>query len=206
MLSSAGTQALEDYIRQAVVDEIVQHGVHRATAASIAKRAGISRVTLYRKAGTMERLILDALTAEIGTLLWMSAQEASGDNDLEILVDTIVRFARAMSEDPMIVAILEHDPDLVTPYLISRTGGSRRVLIDASVAYLTYIADDGTVDTENPEEKGFIITQLCVPYALSRPIVEEGVGAERGFEILRVLLMNYLSTGNPAEDNPSNPS
>ena len=53
----------DDALLAAVRDEVLAYGVRRATATSIAHRAGVSRVTVYRRGGGIRQL-LDALVAE----------------------------------------------------------------------------------------------------------------------------------------------
>ena len=53
----------DDALLAAVRDEVLAYGVRRATATSIAHRAGVSRVTVYRRGGGI-RPLLDALVAE----------------------------------------------------------------------------------------------------------------------------------------------
>ena len=61
-----GTGALS---REAVLDAAaacyLQYGVAKTTAADIAKAAGTSRATLYRRFGTHEEILLDAVASSI---------------------------------------------------------------------------------------------------------------------------------------------
>ena len=49
----------------------------RATATSIAKRAGVSRMTVYRRGGGVKQLVLDALSREFDTLLRQALVDAA---------------------------------------------------------------------------------------------------------------------------------
>lgn len=69
--------ATDDALLAAVHDEVIDYGVRRATATSIAKRAGVSRMTVYRRGGGVKQLVLDALSHEFDTLLRHAFLEAT---------------------------------------------------------------------------------------------------------------------------------
>ncbi|OWY59660.1 hypothetical protein B7486_73380, partial [cyanobacterium TDX16] len=86
--------------REAVLDAAaacyLQFGVAKTTAADIAKAAGTSRATLYRRFGTHEEILLEVLTRESEQMLEESAAELV---HLEHPADQVVEgMVRAMGE------------------------------------------------------------------------------------------------------------
>jgi AcrR family transcriptional regulator len=72
----------DDLDRAAVLDAAascyLRYGVAKTTAADIAKAAGTSRATLYRRHGTHEEILLEVLTRESEEMLAESAARLTG--------------------------------------------------------------------------------------------------------------------------------
>ena len=60
---------LSDPVLRAACDSIIEVGVRRTTLADVARRAGVSRMTVYRKYDDLNRLLSALLTVELGELL-----------------------------------------------------------------------------------------------------------------------------------------
>jgi AcrR family transcriptional regulator len=73
----ASVDGSDEALLAAVHDEVIDYGVRRATATSIAKRAGVSRMTVYRRGGGVKQLVLDALSREFDTLLRQALVDAA---------------------------------------------------------------------------------------------------------------------------------
>ena len=69
----------------AVREEVLAYGVRRATATSIAARAGVSRMTVYRRGGGVKQLVLDALSREFETQIAEVVSGARGETVRETL-------------------------------------------------------------------------------------------------------------------------
>ena len=54
----------DDAILAAVRAEVIAYGFRRATMTSVARRAGMSRATLYRRGATLDDLVREALVAD----------------------------------------------------------------------------------------------------------------------------------------------
>src|SRR3954463_6621632 len=93
-------------------------GVRRTTLTDVARRAGVSRMTLYRLVPDVETLLLDVMTRDLGALL--SAIEASvarRGRARARLVALPVGAARRLPEEPLFQRVLDVDPELLLPYL-----------------------------------------------------------------------------------------
>ena len=167
--------ALDADLLAAVRDEVVAYGVRRATAASIAARAGISRVTLYRRGGTIRSLVLDALSQEFEqTLASALAETAAGmpsASARERLVAMCVRAVEVLAGAPLVAALLRHDPELLLPYLVDRLGRSQHAvaamlggLIDAGVA-------DGSIRPVDVGLATTVVMQALTPFVVSAEVI-----------------------------------
>src|SRR4051794_35398407 len=66
---AAPPREIPDGIAAAVRNSVLAVGVRRTTLTDVARRAGVSRMTLYRLVPDVETLLLDVLTRELGALL-----------------------------------------------------------------------------------------------------------------------------------------
>jgi len=109
---------------------ILDVGWRRTTLTEVARRAGVSRMTIYRTWPDMPQLLGDLMTRE-----WTAVVEtAVGGQDAETshverLVGGIVGTVRALRDNELFVRIIELDPELILPYLLSRRGRSQDLIL-----------------------------------------------------------------------------
>jgi AcrR family transcriptional regulator len=147
--------------RHTVVDEdgrlldaarecVLAVGVRRTTVTDVARRAGVSRMTLYRRFPDLEAILAALMTREFGRLVDQAAEQADGATARERVVATVVHGSRALAHDPLFMRLLDVDPELLLPYITRRLGGVQRIAVAAGVAALA--VDDGSVRTDvSPE-------------------------------------------------------
>lgn len=142
----------KDRFLDAAREVILTVGWKRATLTDVARRAEVSRMTVYRTYPDMQSILADLMTrewvAEIGQVV--DAIEV----DDEALVDVIARrFASAVSvlrDNELFRRIIDVDPEQLLPYLIDRRGRSQDVIIDALAARLAEAQAAGEVRAGNP--------------------------------------------------------
>ncbi|QTR05435.1 TetR/AcrR family transcriptional regulator [Saccharothrix algeriensis] len=119
----------DDALLDAARDRVVEVGVRRTTLTDIAKRAGVSRMTLYRRFPDVRTLVRALMTREFGALL-RRADEAgpAGGNARERLVGRAVAGIRLLAADPLLRRVLDLDAELLLPYLVQRLGGTQRLV------------------------------------------------------------------------------
>ncbi len=143
--------------RHSVVDEdgrlldaarecVLAVGVRRTTVTDVARRAGVSRMTLYRRFPDLEAILAALMTREFGRLVDQAAEQADGTTARERVVATVVHGSRALAHDPLFMRLLDVDPELLLPYMTRRLGGVQRIAVAAGAAALA--VDDGSVRTD----------------------------------------------------------
>ena len=116
----------------------------------VARRAGVSRMTLYRRFPDLEGVLSALMTREFGRLVADAAAQAAGATTRERVVAMVVHGSQALAEDPLFVRLLDVDPELLLPYVTQRLGGMQKMAVDAGARAL---ADaDGSVRTDAPPE------------------------------------------------------
>lgn len=105
-------------------------GWRRTTLTEVARRAGVSRMTIYRTWTDMPRLLGDLMTRE-----WTGVVQASAAGvdpalpRVERLVATVVATVGALRANELFVRIVELDPELLLPYLLARRGRSQDLIL-----------------------------------------------------------------------------
>ena len=122
--------ALPAEVAGAVRDSVLAVGVRRTTLTDVARRARVSRMTLYRMVPDVEALILSVMTGDFASLLLEAEARASRRRTARArLVTMTVDVARRLPDEPLFRRVIDVDPDLLLPYLTERIGSTQRFAI-----------------------------------------------------------------------------
>ena len=134
---------------------ILDVGWRRTTLTEVARRAGVSRMTIYRTWADMPTLLVDLMTREWAKVV--SAAVADADDRLpdrataaDRLVAEMVATVAALRDDELFVRIVELDPELLLPYLLSRRGRSQQAILDLTVERVGAGQADGSIRDGDP--------------------------------------------------------
>jgi AcrR family transcriptional regulator len=118
-------------------------GVRRTTLTDVARRAGVSRMTLYRLVPDVTTLILEVMTREFATLIADAEQHVRRRRTGRArAVAAVVEVVRRLPEAPLFRRVLDVDPELLLPYLTDRMGATQRL----AVAHVRRMLADGVAD------------------------------------------------------------
>ena len=123
-------------------------GWRRTTLTEVARRAGVSRMTIYRTWADMPTLLGDLMTREWTGIV--AATAGTGDGAPTDLVERMVATIRALRVNELFVRIVEVDPELVLPYLLARRGRSQDLILAIATAAIADGQAAGTVRAGNP--------------------------------------------------------
>lgn len=116
-------RSTDDLILDAAFDAIKVHGITRLSMNDVAKRAGLSRQTLYRHFPSREDLVAAVVVREHAAfearIRAAAGRHATARPALEALVIGVLEAAR---EHPLLDRILATEPETLLPYLFG-TGG-----------------------------------------------------------------------------------
>lgn len=118
MTPVVGEDALFDRVAAAALDEFAEHGIRRTSMEDVARRAGVSRMTIFRRFASKQGLVEVVIAREVHRgmqeldLLWEGA---------ETLEDRLVagfEFAgRYVRGHPLFDRLLRSEPDVLLPPL-----------------------------------------------------------------------------------------
>jgi AcrR family transcriptional regulator len=146
-------QSDADAVLNAARDCILAVGVRRTTLTDVARRVGVSRMTLYRRWPDVRTLVGDLMTRE-----WIAvAVGAMPENDPGTpapsrtrLVDGLVAGVTAFRAHPLFHKIRDVDPELLLPYVLDRRGASQDALLELIAGAVAEGHADGSVRTMHP--------------------------------------------------------
>jgi len=154
-MSISNDVSVEDRVIDAAADCVVAFGVDRVTLAEIARRAGVSRPTVYRRWPDTRSILASLLTHRITNALNDISVTGS---DREAVVRRMVAMAGKLRDDAVIMSVLSTGPDLAMVYIAQRMGTSQQILLEAVADALTVAQRDGSVRAGNPRE----LAAMCV--------------------------------------------
>ena len=164
---------LGDRILDAAASCVLAYGVDRVTLAEIARRAGVSRPTIYRRWPDTRALLAALLTKRIVGVL---RDVPTRGNGREALVERIVGVAERLGRDEVVMSVFHSAPELAMVYIAERLGTSQQILIDAVADELRIAQRDGSVRAGDPRQLAamcLLITQSAIQSAqIVEPILD----------------------------------
>lgn len=185
---SISNASVADRILAGAASCVRDFGVERVTLAEIARRAGVSRPTVYRRWPDTQSILADLLTAHIAAAL--DEVPAAGVGR-EALVDRVVALADRLRDDQLVMAVLRSD--LAITYLTRRLGTSQQVLIDTLAENLKAAQRGGSVRPGDPRRLAAMVLLITQSTIQSAQIVQPILSGDALAGELRYALNGYLS-------------
>ncbi|MGB8389313.1 TetR/AcrR family transcriptional regulator [Mycobacterium sp.] len=177
-----------DRILAAAASCVLDFGVDRVTLAEIARRAGISRPTVYRRWPDTRSIVAALLTRHVTDV--MRDAPLLGD-DRESLVRQIVTVADLLRRDRLVMSVLHSQ--LAPIYITERLGTSQHMLIDALAARLRVAQRNGSVRAGDPVQMATMVLLIAQSTIQSAQIVQPILDVDALAGELAYSLNGYLS-------------
>lgn len=190
MTSIRHNPADEPYL-DAARENILAVGWRRTTLTDIARRAGVSRMTIYRRWPDMQTLLADLLVREWGDLVDEALTQVEGPQSRQAIVEGVTRTVSALRQNPVFMRILEVDPELLLPYLLERRGRNQDHVLDLLTNAIRAGQTDGTVREGDPDLLGRALLLALHGFVISRATMSDTPAGELDRE-LAVLVERYL--------------
>ncbi|MFT3901520.1 MAG: TetR/AcrR family transcriptional regulator [Gordonia sp. (in: high G+C Gram-positive bacteria)] len=183
-----GTRVLD-----AAREEILRQQGRKVSLADVARAAGVSRPTVYRRWPDLDAVVRDLCHREITRIV--AAVQATTPlrtgTGFAPAIDQIVRVAGAIRDDELFAELWRGRPDFLQPYVFDRLGSSQRSLlrliadgIEAGQAY-------GWVRDGDPDKLAAMVLLITQSAVQSQALVEPILGEDWTTELHRVLA-SYL--------------
>ena len=164
-----GEDTLFDRVAAAALDEFAEHGIRRTSMEDVARRAGVSRMTVFRRFASKQRLVEIVIAREVNRgmqeldLLWEGA---------ETLEDRLVagfEFAgRYVRGHPLFDRLLRSEPEVLLPPL-TLDGGPVLELYRSLIAHrLKAEVNAGRAASTDIDGVAEVIARLAISLLLTR--------------------------------------
>jgi AcrR family transcriptional regulator len=183
----------EQQILDAAYALLLDVGMRRMSMADIARRAGISRATLYRRWPNVQAVVAALTTREFaaidGRALGASTRDARAH-----LVDAVVAAVQAVRDHPLLRKIVEVDPEFLMPYLLERRGSSTTAQLSAVEQAVRAGQREGSVRAGRPAAIARAVWLTALSFTLTAPVLVDRAVSLRSLDAqLRELLDRYLT-------------
>jgi AcrR family transcriptional regulator len=188
----------ENAILDAAAECVLAFGVRRTSLSDVARRAGVSRPTVYRRWPDLRALVADLMTRELAAVFTGAAQGSSSGPVREQAVAQFLDAARELRAHPLLTKIIQVDPELLQPYIFDRLGTSQRMALGFIADRIREGQRDGSIREGDATAMSatvlLCIQSLVLSARLTAGLVSPG---ERDAEAA-LLLDSYLRPGGSA--------
>ncbi len=184
----------DDALLDAAHASVLAVGVRRTTMTDVARRAEVSRMTLYRRHPDVTSLMQALMTREFSAILeQVELDVAELSTARERLVAAAVEGVDRLTRHPLFLRIVDVDPELLLPYMTQRLGAFQRLVVGMLERRVTEGVADGSVTADDPAAVARTIELALRGFALHARA--EGAEEARTAELaeLRRMLDRYLS-------------
>ena len=196
--SCRGRGRAVDRVAAAALEEFAEHGIRRTSMEDIARRAGVSRMTVFRRFASKQRLVEIVIAREVHRgmqeldLLWEGA---------ETLEDRLVagfEFAgRYVRGHPLFDRLLRSEPDVLLPPL-TLDGGPVLELYRSLIANrLQAEVNAGRAATSDIDGVAEVIARLAISLLLTR---DGTITLEDPNSVRRLVNLTVLPMLQPQQD------
>lgn len=165
-----------DPVLSAAYKSIMDVGLRRTTMAEVARQAGISRMTLYRRYADLNRLLAALLETELATVI--AARRSQVDPTLSAAARLAYLAATATADvanHPLINRVLSLDPQELLPLIVDRFGSTQQLVHDQLVEMVTAgqsRVGDGSIRAGSPPDLALAILVIAQAFVFSHRAIE----------------------------------
>ncbi|MBW9205294.1 TetR/AcrR family transcriptional regulator [Mumia sp. zg.B17] len=113
-----------DRVLDAARDIVEEVGLRGFTMADLARRADVSRATLYRTWPNGAGVVADLFTREFRNVMQLAMGQVSAHDARSVLVRGSVAIVQHTRRLPFLRRVIELDPEFIATYLLHRRGSS----------------------------------------------------------------------------------
>jgi AcrR family transcriptional regulator len=191
--AATGPDATETAILDAAAGCVLAFGVRRTSLSDVARRAGVSRPTVYRRWPDLTALVADVMTRE-----WLAAFAAAEPDPAafatvrELAVSSVIAVVGALCRHPLLVKIIDVDPELLQPYIFDRLGTGQRFALRFIAGRIADGQREGSVRAGDPETLALMVLLTAQSFVFSGRVAASAASPERTDAELSALLDRYL--------------
>ncbi|HJR89423.1 MAG TPA: TetR/AcrR family transcriptional regulator [Aeromicrobium sp.] len=176
MLAVRHKDSTETRILDAARDSIIDIGWKRTTLTEVARRAGLSRMTVYRRYPDAVAIYADLMTREWADQAPTGVDAA--DTTAHGIAVLMAERLDILRSDPLFQRLLQLDPDILLPYLTERRGRTQQAVLTLLVPLIEHGQKVGTIRSGSAEllarsillaAQGFLVSAQTMTDAAVQP-------------------------------------
>lgn len=185
---------LREAILDAAVGEAAVRGIRRLSVVDVARRAGISRPTLYKHFPSKDALVAAAVQREAERLTASVLDAAAGHDEPEQALEAgILAALRLTREHPLLDRLIATEPESLVPLVLS-DGGPVMLLVRRTIERMV-AGELGSSDAVVARRVADLLTRLLLSYALNAP--------DDPPEVVAAAVASMVAAGVAARPQPS---
>jgi len=187
------SQRHSDPILDAAAATVIDLGLRRTTVAEVARRAGLSRMTVYRQYGDLGAVVAALLSEEMEQLVEEVRAATEGLPTARArAVESTARVVARLAHHPLLRRVLDLDPETLLPYVTDRLGSSQRAIVRVLVEEITNGMADGSVRAVDPQLAALVLEVAAQSFVFSARVVTAEADEADVLDELRHLVDGYL--------------
>ncbi|WP_419999097.1 TetR/AcrR family transcriptional regulator [Streptomyces boninensis] len=169
---AAATAPAGDALREKILDAACQQfmtfGLRRSTIDDVARRAKVSRVTVYRRIGSKDQLVQECLLREYRRFV-AEVDEAVADVPTmqQRLEEGFVILLRHIRDHPLIGGLLRLEPEVMLPYLTVESGPQFVMMRDYLTTRLRHAQREEGRPAGDPTPVAELMVRITVSFLLN---------------------------------------
>jgi AcrR family transcriptional regulator len=194
MTRPSGEDAVFDRVAAAALEEFAEHGIRRTSMEDIARRAGVSRMTVFRRFESKQGLLDVVIAREVRRgmeeldLLWEGAETLE-----DRLVEGFSFAGRFVGAHPLFDGILRREPEILLPPLTIDGGPVLHLYRSLIASRLQAEVEAGRAETPDVEGVAEVIARLAISMLLTRDADITLDDPDSVVRLVRLVLLPMLS-------------
>ncbi|WP_051198183.1 TetR/AcrR family transcriptional regulator [Gordonia shandongensis] len=154
--------ATDQRILDAALDVMMEFGIRRGAVEEVARRAGVSHMTVYRRWST-KRDLLTAVFMQIADEVFaeVDAEVSTMTSIEDQFISGFVAIYWRLGRHRLVSRLLETDPETTLPALTTGAGPIIELATDYLAAHLRNGAQRAGAAIDDPRETAEILVRLC---------------------------------------------
>jgi AcrR family transcriptional regulator len=187
-IATVGDPAVADRVLDAARTCLVRAGGGKITLAEVARIAGVSRPTVYRRWPDVQSVTGDLVTREMTRVI--TSVPVTGTS-LADKADRMVAIADTIRQNDLFAVLWREPSTTLAPYVFVRFGRSQQAVLALLKRMIVDGQRRGDIRAGEPEHLATMVLLICQSAIQSHVIVDSILG-ERWSPELRHALMSYL--------------
>jgi len=182
-------------------DQFCRMGIRRSTMEDVARRAGVSRITAYRRFATKDALVEQVVRREFRRYFDQFLIDIRpGRTAADRVVLGFVSSLRAIRRNPLIGGLMTAEPELLVPSMIGDGGGTMATVQRFVAGRLRLEQQAGTIAaTVDVDLVAELMTRVCCSFLITPSHVLDLDDDEQLRRLARRFLVPMLEHGSSVQ-------